>query len=99
MNTRKTLGACGHALDTRIHSIQQLPYRFPAPHSAQLSGPPRDARRFRLRVDCNGTQFSLDIPARDERTAFRTAAHDIADLVSGIDAQQIRLLSCVEVSA
>jgi hypothetical protein len=56
-------------------------------------------RRFRLEVDCAGAQFAREIEAVDERAAFRTAAHDIAVRFPAIEAHQVRLLSCVEVSA
>lgn len=56
-------------------------------------------RRFRLDVDCNGTRFQCEREAVDERAAFRCVAHSLAVSFPSIEAHQVRLLSCVEVSA
>lgn len=97
LNTQTNVGAFGHALKRPVDSIQQPSRR--STQAAQVSAQPGGARRFRLLVDCNGDHFPFEIQTQNERTAFRTASNEIVGLVPWIQADQVRLLSCVEVGA
>lgn len=56
-------------------------------------------RRFRLEVECDGAPFRWEGDATSESAAFRCAAHDLAVNLPMIEDHQVRVVSCVEVTA